>query len=123
MKAIMACAGGRVPPGQNRRSPCPGSRWLTKLAVLVLGGLEPASHVAGQARFPAVALGPSSSHSFSVCAVQPDLPAIDTTRSHRRVVRLVIQHHPHRLITDLWRKTCSLSWSSLLHLPRSWSLP
>src|SRR5215208_3732033 len=27
MKAIMASTGGRAPPGQNRPTPCAGSRW------------------------------------------------------------------------------------------------
>jgi hypothetical protein len=45
-------------------------------------------------------------HSFSVCAVQPILPAMDkiAARLARRELGLVIQHHPYQARADLGRE-------------------
>jgi hypothetical protein len=43
-------------------------------------------------------------HPFSVCAVQPILPAIEAKVAHRYAFGLVIQHQPYRAVTDHQRK-------------------
>jgi hypothetical protein len=117
MKAIMACVGGRTPAhrpaGECRHSP--GGRAKYALALRRISSawrssrfsrsnaLSLAGHVAGQAGLSAVALR-LLHHPFSVCAVQPILPATDTTAAQRPMPGLVIQHQPHRSVTDLRRK-------------------
>jgi hypothetical protein len=78
---------------------------LAKLPVLPLKGLELGSHVAGQARsVPAVALG--LLHPFVQRLRRAAYLACyrHDRRPSRRMLVLVIQHHPHRAGTDLRRK-------------------
>jgi len=83
MKAIMACVGGRASAWAKIRARLAQDLiGLAKLPVLPLESLSLAAMSLVRPGFP-LSRSAFFTHSFSVCGVQPILPAIETTVAHR----------------------------------------
>src|SRR5262245_43393602 len=123
MKAIMACVGGRAPPGQNTRSPCAGSHWLGEAPDSPARGLS--------AWLPCRWSGQACAR----CRPRPSSPTRSASATYslscplsRRSPPTATHAHPRDPPPSAphgrgpQAKTCSLSCSSWLHLLRSGSL-
>src|SRR5271165_1800676 len=78
---------------------------LAELAVLPLQGLELGGHIRGQARLaPAVSLGPANPLMQRLRSATDLARNRDQPRPTRRMLMLVIQHHPHRARSHLRRE-------------------
>ncbi len=83
MKEVTSEAGGRAPPGANRRLPAQDLVGLPQFPDLTLQRLHALGHLGRHASTLAgVDLG-LLTHSFSVCAVQPILDAIEVIAAQR----------------------------------------
>src|SRR5271154_2322456 len=123
MNAIMACIGGRAPPGKISASLTQDLVGLTELAVLSLQGLELGGHVRGQARLcarclarPCQPIDAAPAQCNRSCPQsRPALP--NATYVHARDPK---PSAPRELAPQA--RTCSLSCLSWLHPLKSWSL-
>src|SRR5271154_2916162 len=105
MNAIMACIGGRAPPGKISASLAQDLVGLTQLAVLPLQRLELGGHVRGQARLaPAVSLGLANPLMQRLRSAADLAGNRDQRCPTRCMLMLMIQNHPHRAGSHLRRE-------------------